>query len=38
LKQSMEDIKAGRGRSFKDMKEMLAYVDSLIEHDRHKNR
>jgi DNA-damage-inducible protein J len=31
LRQSEEDIKAGRGRSFKNMKEMLAYVDSLIE-------
>jgi addiction module RelB/DinJ family antitoxin len=37
LRQSMEDIKAGRGKSFKNMQEMLGYIDSLIEHDRHTN-
>jgi len=34
LKQAEEDIKAGRTISFKNSKEELSYLDSLIEHDR----
>src|SRR6266404_5204743 len=34
LKQSMEDIKAGRTISFKNNEEVFSYLDSLIEHDR----
>jgi addiction module RelB/DinJ family antitoxin len=34
LKQSEEDMKAGRGISFASAKEARAYIDSLIEHDR----
>jgi addiction module RelB/DinJ family antitoxin len=34
LKQADEDIKAGRVISFKNDKEALSYLDSLIEHDR----
>jgi addiction module RelB/DinJ family antitoxin len=34
LKQSEEDIKAGRGISFNTHKEVLSYLDALIEHDR----
>jgi addiction module RelB/DinJ family antitoxin len=34
LKQAEEDIKAGRVISFKNSKEVLSYLDSLIEHDR----
>jgi addiction module RelB/DinJ family antitoxin len=36
LKQSEEDMKAGRGISFANAKEVRAYIDSLIEHDRQK--
>jgi len=38
LKQSEEDIKAGRVISFKNSKEALSYLDSLIEHDRHATK
>ena len=34
LKQAEEDIKAGRVISFKNSKEVLSYLDSLIAHDR----
>jgi addiction module RelB/DinJ family antitoxin len=34
LKQAEEDIKAGRGIKFNNSKEVLSYLDSLIEHDR----
>jgi addiction module RelB/DinJ family antitoxin len=34
LKQSEEDIKAGRGISFNNIAEARAYINSLIEHDR----
>ena len=36
LKQSDEDIQAGRTVSFKNGKEALAYIDSLIKHDKEK--
>jgi antitoxin component of RelBE/YafQ-DinJ toxin-antitoxin module len=36
LKQSEEDIKAGRVISFKNSKDALSYIDSLIEHDRQR--
>jgi addiction module RelB/DinJ family antitoxin len=38
LKESEEDIKAGRVVSFKNSKEALSYLDSLIEHDRHPTK
>ena len=38
LQQSEEDIKAGRVLSFKNSKEALSYLDSLIEHDRHATK
>ena len=38
LKQSEEDMKAGRVISFKNSKEALSYLDSLIEHDRHATK
>jgi addiction module RelB/DinJ family antitoxin len=38
LKQSEEDIKAGRTVSFKDTKEVLSYIDSLIENDRRNTK
>ena len=34
LKQSEEDIKAGRGISFNNIAEARAYINSLIAHDR----
>jgi addiction module RelB/DinJ family antitoxin len=34
LKQAEEDMKAGRGISFKSSKEALSYIDALIAHDR----
>ncbi len=34
LKQSNEDIKAGRVVSFTQKKEALSYIDSLIDHDK----
>ena len=34
LKQAEEDIKVGRVISFKNSKEVLSYLDSLIAHDR----
>jgi addiction module RelB/DinJ family antitoxin len=36
LKQSDEDINAGKTLSFKDGKAALDYVDSLIKHDKQK--
>jgi addiction module RelB/DinJ family antitoxin len=34
LKQSEEDVRAGRGISFANAKEARAYIDALIENDR----
>lgn len=36
LKQSDKDIKAGKTISFKDGKDALDYIDSLIIHDKQK--
>jgi addiction module RelB/DinJ family antitoxin len=36
LKRSEEDIKAGRTISFKNMKEAISYIDSLIADDKQK--
>jgi addiction module RelB/DinJ family antitoxin len=38
LKQSEEDIKAGRTISFKNTEEALSYIDSLIADDKQKTR
>jgi addiction module RelB/DinJ family antitoxin len=37
LEQTRKDIEAGRTHVFKDAEEWLAYIDSLIEHDRQQN-
>jgi addiction module RelB/DinJ family antitoxin len=34
LKQAEQDMKAGRGISFKSSKEAISYIDALIENDR----
>jgi hypothetical protein len=38
LKQSNEDIKAGRTVSFKNTKDALSYIDSLIADDRQNTK
>ncbi len=38
LKESEADVKAGRVTSFKSGKEALAYLDSMIEHERNKKQ
>ena len=38
LKQSDEDLKAGRTVSFKDTKDVLSYIDSLIADDRRNTK
>src|SRR3954468_16998969 len=38
LAQAEEDIKAGRGHSYKNHEEFLAYLHTLIDNDRQKSK
>ena len=38
LAQTEKDIAQGKGRVFKDHKEVLTYLDALIEHDQRQNK